>query len=300
MKKEENKEIVKPIEKSNNIEKIISMDVDNKENINNKGKVVDSKEKVNNIKKEEDNVEIKQSIVERKECLDKNINNKKDNSVLNNKRNREEEHNKESEKNLLLKPKRKYNKKSKEEKDTAELNKTGEELWFLKNATEYGEKEIISKERRLKELEDNTNYYSNEIERITENIQALSQDTSTSFIDNIEREISTLKDKLSETSKGYTKYKDLISKLNSDGASLSVPTDRDSFFSVYDSIPFLEKKIDDKKESFEEKINENNITLRDIEIKIKEYEGELEYLSNRETNIPKEYDELRQNICSSL
>lgn len=190
--------------------------------------------------------------------------------------------------------------KSKEEKDTAELNKTGEELWFLKNATEYGEKEIISKERRLKELEENTNYYSNEIERITENIQALSQDTSTSFIDNIEREISTLKDKLSETSKEYTKYKDLISKLNSDGASLSVPTDRDSFFSVYDSIPFLEKKIDDKKESFEEKINENNITLRDIEIKIKEYEGELEYLSNRETNIPKEYDELRQNICTSL
>ena len=229
MKKEENKEIVKPIEKSNNIEKIISMDVDNKENINNKGKVVDSKEKVNNIKKEEDNVEIKQSIVERKECLDKNINNKKDNSVLNNKRNREEEQNKKSEKNLLLKPKKKYNKKSKEEKAKAkhvfyiqESLQKGKRIFgctlckmYFKTKKQFKNKKSIKQNPMLfHSIKDLKFHFNNfHLEQFPEKDSEYSK-KQLLFRNGLNQEISLLKKDYSEKSKenvNYTrKYSEMI------------------------------------------------------------------------------------------
>ena len=73
--------------------------------------------------------------------------------------------------------------KAEEEMKTAEQNRIGEELWFYKNAASFGEKEVIERERKIKEKEENRVYYSNEIERVNEIIFSLSQDTSTSLID---------------------------------------------------------------------------------------------------------------------
>ena len=190
--------------------------------------------------------------------------------------------------------------KAEEEMKTAEQNRIGEELWFYKNAASFGEKEVIERERKIKEKEENRVYYSNEIERVNEIIFSLSQDTSTSLIDALEREIKVLKEKLSEIIERYNQYQKLITTLNKDGMGVTIPETRESFYHLKDSIPLYQNKINDKKDRYEDTINEYNIKISDIKKRIQEYEEQLEYLSNRETNIPKEYDEIRIKIASFL
>ena len=187
-----------------------------------------------------------------------------------------------------------------EEKNKAEINKTGELLWFYSTAIEYGEKEIKEKERSLKDIEVQINNHEIEIQRVRDIINTLSSDTSSSYLEKLERDIESLKRTLSDTVYKYNEYKKLITKLKDEGADIAVPDNRDSFYKTKDDIPLLEKKIREKNQLYEDKIEEYSISLNDIKRKIEEYEETLEYLSKKETNIPKEYDGLRERLSKEL
>ena len=184
-----------------------------------------------------------------------------------------------------------------EHKSTAQKKGVGEYRWYVESSAAAAETEIRTKSREKKDAELKSEDLKAEIDASIKKLIALGSDSSAEVLAGYDRELSELKASERDTARRQSEYSSVFLKLSDVGFPLDKPVDSDGFYALKDSIPSLIDRVEEKKERAEEKKQENGFIIREIDASLEKDEKELSYLSQRDTNIPQEYDELRNDLA---
>ena len=185
-----------------------------------------------------------------------------------------------------------------ERKSTAGKKCLGEYRWYVESSASAAEAEIRTKSREKKDTELRSEDLKTEIAASIKKLIALGSDSSAEVLAGYDRELSELKAASRDSARRHSEYSLVFAKLSAAGSPLDEPITSDSFYALKDSIPSLIDRVSDKKERAEERKQECGFLIRGINTSLEEDEAELSYLSQRDTNIPQEYDELRNDLAS--
>ena len=185
-----------------------------------------------------------------------------------------------------------------ERKSTAEKKCLGEYRWYVESSASAAEAEIRTKSREKKDTELRSEDLKAEIAASIKKLIALGSDSSAEVLAGYDRELSELKAASRDSARRHSEYSSVFAKLSAAGSPLDEPITSDSFYALKDSIPSLIDRVSDKKERAEERKQECGFLIRGINASLEKDEAELSYLSQRDTNIPQEYDELRNDLAS--
>ena len=185
-----------------------------------------------------------------------------------------------------------------ERKSTAEKKGLGEYRWYVESSASAAEAEIRTKSREKKDAELRSEDLKAEIAASIKKLIALGSDSSAEVLAGYDRELSELKAAARDSARRHSEYSSVFAKLSAAGSPLEEPSASDSFYALKDSIPSLIDRVSDKKERAEERKQECGFLIREINASLEKDEAELSYLSQRDTNIPQEYDELRNDLAS--
>ncbi len=184
-----------------------------------------------------------------------------------------------------------------DQKATAEKKGLGEYRWYLESSVNAAEAGVRSKSREKKEAELRSEELKADIASSIKKLIALSSDSSAEVLAGYDRELSELKIAARDSARRHSEYSSVFAKLSAAGSPLDEPSDSDSFYVLKDSVPSLIDRVNDKRERAEEKKQENLFIVREINASLERDEAELSYLSQRDTNIPQAYDELRLRLA---
>ena len=168
----------------------------------------------------------------------------------------------------------------------------------MESSASAAEAEIRTKSREKKDTELRSEDLKAEIAASIKKLIALGSDSSAEVLAGYDRELSELKAASRDSARRHSEYSSVFAKLSAAGSPLDEPITSDSFYALKDSIPSLIDRVSDKKERAEERKQECGFLIRGINTSLEEDEAELSYLSQRDTNIPQEYDELRNDLAS--
>ena len=185
-----------------------------------------------------------------------------------------------------------------ERKSTAGKKCLGEYRWYVESSASAAEAEIRTKSREKKDTELKSENLKAEIAASIKKLIALGSDSSAEVLAGYDRELSELKAASRDSARRHSEYSSVFAKLSAAGSPLDEPITSDSFYALKDSIPSLIDRVSDKKERAEERKQECGFLIREINASLEKDEAELSYLSQRDTNIPQEYDELRNDLAS--
>ena len=185
-----------------------------------------------------------------------------------------------------------------ERKSTAGKKCLGEYRWYVESSASAAEAEIRTKSREKKDAELRSEDLKAEIQASIKKLIALGSDSSAEVLAGYDRELSELKAASRDSARRHSEYSSVFAKLSAAGSPLDEPITSDSFYALKDSIPSLIDRVSDKKERAEERKQECGFLIREINASLEKDEAELSYLSQRDTNIPQEYDELRNDLAS--
>ena len=185
-----------------------------------------------------------------------------------------------------------------ERKSTAGKKCLGEYRWYVESSASAAEAEIRTKSREKKDTELRSENLKAEIAASIKKLIALGSDSSAEVLAGYDRELSELKAASRDSARRHSEYSSVFAKLSAAGSPLDEPITSDSFYALKDSIPSLIDRVSDKKERAEERKQECGFLIREINASLEKDEAELSYLSQRDTNIPQEYDELRNDLAS--
>ena len=185
-----------------------------------------------------------------------------------------------------------------ERKSTAGKKCLGEYRWYVESSASAAEAEIRTKSREKKDTELRSENLKAEIAASIKKLIALGSDSSAEVLAGYDRELSELKAASRDSARRHSEYSSVFAKLSAAGSPLDEPITSDSFYALKDSIPSLIDRVSDKKERAEERKQECGFLIRGINASLEKDEAELSYLSQRDTNIPQEYDELRNDLAS--
>ena len=185
-----------------------------------------------------------------------------------------------------------------ERKSTAGKKCLGEYRWYVESSASAAEAEIRTKSREKKDTELRSEDLKAEIAASIKKLIALGSDSSAEVLAGYDRELSELKAASRDSARRHSEYSSVFAKLSAAGSPLDEPITSDSFYALKDSIPSLIDRVSDKKERAEERKQECGFLIRGINASLEKDEAELSYLSQRDTNIPQEYDELRNDLAS--
>ena len=185
-----------------------------------------------------------------------------------------------------------------ERKSTAGKKCLGEYRWYVESSASAAEAEIRTKSREKKDTELRSEDLKAEIAASIKKLIALGSDSSAEVLAGYDRELSELKAASRDSARRHSEYSSVFAKLSAAGSPLDEPITSDSFYALKDSIPSLIDRVSDKKERAEERKQECGFLIREINASLEKDEAELSYLSQRDTNIPQEYDELRNDLAS--
>ena len=185
-----------------------------------------------------------------------------------------------------------------ERKSTAGKKCLGEYRWYVESSASAAEAEIRTKSREKKDAELRSEDLKAEIAASIKKLIALGSDSSAEVLAGYDRELSELKAASRDSARRHSEYSSVFAKLSAAGSPLDEPITSDSFYALKDSIPSLIDRVSDKKERAEERKQECGFLIREINASLEKDEAELSYLSQRDTNIPQEYDELRNDLAS--
>lgn len=185
-----------------------------------------------------------------------------------------------------------------ERKSTAGKKCLGEYRWYVESSASAAEAEIRTKSREKKDTELRSENLKAEIAASIKKLIALGSDSSAEVLAGYDRELSELKAASRDSARRHSEYSSVFAKLSAAGSPLDEPITSDSFYALKDSIPSLIDRVSDKKERAEERKQECGFLIRGINTSLEKDEAELSYLSQRDTNIPQEYDELRNDLAS--
>ena len=185
-----------------------------------------------------------------------------------------------------------------ERKSTAGKKCLGEYRWYVESSASAAEAEIRTKSREKKDTELRSEDLKTEIAASIKKLIALGSDSSAEVLAGYDRELSELKAASRDIARRHSEYSSVFAKLSAAGSPLDEPITSDSFYALKDSIPSLIDRVSDKKERAEERKQECGFLIRGINASLEKDEAELSYLSQRDTNIPQEYDELRNDLAS--
>ena len=185
-----------------------------------------------------------------------------------------------------------------ERKSTAGKKCLGEYRWYVESSASAAEAEIRTKSREKKDTELRSEDLKTEIAASIKKLIALGSDSSAEVLAGYDRELSELKAASRDSARRHSEYSSVFAKLSAAGSPLDEPITSDSFYALKDSIPSLIDRVSDKKERAEERKQECGFLIRGINASLEKDEAELSYLSQRDTNIPQEYDELRNDLAS--
>ena len=188
--------------------------------------------------------------------------------------------------------------KASERKSTAGKKCLGEYRWYVESSASAAEAEIRTKSREKKDTELRSEDLKAEIAASIKKLIALGSDSSAEVLAGYDRELSELKAASRDSARRHSEYSSVFAKLSAAGSPLDEPITSDSFYALKDSIPSLIDRVSDKKERAEERKQECGFLIRGINASLEKDEAELSYLSQRDTNIPQEYDELRNDLAS--
>ena len=185
-----------------------------------------------------------------------------------------------------------------ERKSTAGKKCLGEYRWYVESSASAAEAEIRTKSREKKDTELRSENLKAEIAASIKKLIALGSDSSAEVLAGYDTELSELKAASRDSARRHSEYSSVFAKLSAAGSPLDEPSDSDSFYALRDSLPSLIDRVSDKKERAEERKQECGFLIRGINASLEKDEAELSYLSQRDTNIPQEYDELRNDLAS--
>lgn len=186
--------------------------------------------------------------------------------------------------------------KSRTLKEQYESKIKGEDIWFIESAVELGRKELkeneIEKSKALNRAEDN----KCELELCMEKIYSLKSDQATTILSEYESQIKEYENTLNEISIKHDRYKALVEKLLANGVEIQFAESQEEFYVTKDKIKLLKEKVESNKTKAETAKIDYSYSIRDLNESLNLMEKELSYLSLRDTNIPQQYDEIRNNI----
>ena len=187
--------------------------------------------------------------------------------------------------------------KASDRKATAEKKGLGEHRWYLESSVNAAETGIRKCKREKRDAELKVEELKADIDSSVKKLIALSSDSSAELLAGYEREISDLKVAERDSARRHGEYSAVFAKLSASGSPLDEPSDSDSFYALRDSLPSLIDKVNDKRKNADDKKQENLFIIREINSSLEKDEAELTYLSQRDTNIPQNYDEIRCRLA---
>ncbi len=182
----------------------------------------------------------------------------------------------------------------------ADNNEKAEKHWFTIHAKATAESEIREKSIDIEALKDRQEINKAKREEISARRYALENNEDAKVIDKLKTSIELKRKDEAIVSDRYTSYSASYEKLKALGAALKAIDTEESFIDNLKSIPALLSNVKANKEKAEEEKQELEQYIRDDREEKEKAEKELLYLSNKNTNIPEEYDAIREDLALYL
>lgn len=191
-------------------------------------------------------------------------------------------------------------KEAEEEFLKANNNEKAEKHWFALHAKKTAEDEIRSKSIDIENIKEKQEISKEKREEISARLYSLENNEDAKVIERIKTSIELKTKDEAIVNDRYSSYTSSTEKLRTLGANIKALENEDAFLSNLKAIPSLLANVKANKEKAEEEKLEIEQYIREDRLEKEKSEKELLYLSNKNTNIPEEYDAIREDIADYL